>query len=200
MLPPDGRVRVSAPEKMTDTKIRMAVISRIPWIKKQQSDFAWQPRQSDREMLNGESHYLWGRRHRLNVVERAGRHEVKVAPGKMYLYVNAGTSNENRALLLSQFYRAALKSRIDELLQLWQEEIGVTGNSWSVKKMKTKWGSCSTDAKRIWLNPELAKKTLSALNTYWCMNWFTCSSAGITSALRRSWINTCRIGESEETC
>ena len=151
-------------------------------------------------MLNGESHYLWGRRHRLNVEERAGRHEVKVAPGKMYLYVNAGTSTENRALLLSQFYRAALKSRIDELLQLWQEEIGVTANSWGVKKMKTKWGSCSTDEKRIWLNPELAKKTLSALNIYWCMNWFTCSSAGTTSALRRSWINTCRIGESDETC
>jgi hypothetical protein len=66
-------------------------------------------------------------------------------------------------LLLSQFYRAALKSRIDELLQLWQEEIGVTGNSWGVKKMKTKWGSCSTDEKRIWLNPELAKKNPECL-------------------------------------
>ena len=158
VLPPDGRVRVSAPEKMTDTAIRMAVISRIPWIKKQQSDFARQPRQSDREMLNGESHYLWGRRHRLNVVERAGRHEVKVAPGKMYLYVNTGTSTENRALLLSQYYRSALKLRISELLPPWQQEMGVTANSWGVKKMKTKWGSCNTDAKRIWLNLELAKK------------------------------------------
>jgi hypothetical protein len=158
VLPPDGRVRVSAPEKMTDTTIRMAVISRIPWIKKQQSDFAKQPRQSDREMLNGESHYLWGRRHRLNVVERAGRHEVKVAPGKMYLYVNTGTSTENRALLLSQYYRSVLKSRISELLPPWEEEIRVTANSWGVKKMKTKWGSCNTGAKRIWLNLELAKK------------------------------------------
>jgi len=40
VLPPDGRVRVSAPEQMTDTAIRMAVVSRIPWIKKQQRDFA----------------------------------------------------------------------------------------------------------------------------------------------------------------
>jgi hypothetical protein len=70
-------------------------------------------------MLNGESHYPWGRRHGLNAVERAGRHEVKVAPGKMYFYVNACTSTENRYLLLSPFYRAALKSRIDELLQPW---------------------------------------------------------------------------------
>jgi len=158
VLPPDGKVRVSAPEKMTDTAIRMAVISRIPWIKKQQSDFAKQPRQSDREMLNGESHYLWGRRHRLNVVERAGRHEVKIGRGKIYLYVNSGTSIENRALLLSQYYRSVLKSRISELLQPWEEEIRVTANSWGVKKMKTKWGSCNTGAKRIWLNLELAKK------------------------------------------
>lgn len=158
VLPPDGRVRVSAPEKMTDTAIRMAVISRIPWIKKQQSDFAKQPRQSGREMLNGESHYLWGRRHRLNVVERAGRHEVKIGRGKIYLYVNAGTSIDNKALLLSQYYRSVLKSRISELLQPWEEEMGVTANSWGVKKMKTKWGSCNTEAKRIWLNLELAKK------------------------------------------
>lgn len=158
VLPPDGRVRVSAPEKMTDTAIRMAVISRIPWIKKQQSDFAKQPRQSDREMITGESHYLWGKHHRLNVVERAGRHEVKVARGKIYLYVNTGTSTENKALLLSQYYRTALKSRISELLHPWEEDIGVTANSWGVRKMKTKWGSCNTEAKRIWLNLELAKK------------------------------------------
>tara|TARA_R110001583_G_scaffold73138_1_gene203967 strand:- start:222 stop:935 length:714 start_codon:yes stop_codon:yes gene_type:complete len=158
VLPPDGRVRVSAPEKMTDTAIRMAVISRIPWIKKQQSDFTKQPRQSDREMLDGESHYLWGRRHRLNVVERAGRHEVKVGRGKINLYVSASTSTENRALLLSQYYRAALKSRVSELMPSWQAEIGVTVNFWGVRKMKTKWGSCNTEAKCIWLNLELAKK------------------------------------------
>jgi predicted metal-dependent hydrolase len=158
VMPPDGRVRVSAPEKMTDTAIRMAVISRIPWIKKQQSDFARQPRQSDREMLSGESHYLWGKHHRLCVVEQAGRHEVKVGRGKIYLHVNAGTSIENRALLLSQYYRAALKLRIGEILKPWQEEIGVVAHGWGVKKMKTKWGSCNTEAKRIWLNLELVKK------------------------------------------
>jgi len=164
VLPPDGRVRVSAPASMTDTAIRMAVVSRIPWIKKQQNDFANQPRQSDREMVSGECHYLWGKRHRLNVVERVGCHEVKVARGKINLYVNPGTSVENRALALTEFYRAALKARVEKLINGWQNTIGVTVSAWGVKKMKTKWGSCNTQAKRIWFNLELAKKPPECLD------------------------------------
>ena len=158
VLPPDGRVRVSAPKSMSDNAIRMAVISRIPWIKKQQSDFAKQPRQSDREMVSGECHYLWGKRYRLDLIERKGRHEITVGRGRLRLYVNPGTSKENRELVLSEFYRNALKERISDLLDTWQSEIGVEASAWGVKKMKTKWGSCSTSSKRIWLNLELAKK------------------------------------------
>lgn len=158
VLPPDGRVRVSAPESMTDTAVRMAVISRIPWIKKQQSDFAKQPRQSDREMVSGESHYLWGKRYRLNVIERVGKHEVKLGRGRLHLYVSKSTTAENKSLLLNSFYRDALKERVVGLLPIWESLIGVTVADWSVKRMKTKWGSCNTQAKRIWLNLELAKK------------------------------------------
>jgi len=158
VLPPDGRIRVSAPEQMTDTAIRMAVVSRIPWIKKQQRDFAAQPRQSDRALVSGECHYFWGKRHRLNVVERAGRHEVKVSGGKIHLLVNPGTTIENRALVLTEFYRSQLKAHIEKLIPDWKKRIAVEIVDWSVKKMKTKWGSCNTGAKRIWLNLELAKK------------------------------------------
>ena len=158
VLPPDGRVRVSAPESMTETAIRMAVISRIPWIKKQQSDFAKQPRQSVRAMVSGECHYLWGRRYRLNLIERSGKHEIKLGRGRLHLYVNPATTLENKALVLSSYYRDALKARIAELLPVWEDKIGVTAADWGIKKMKTKWGSCNTQAKRIWLNLELAKK------------------------------------------
>jgi hypothetical protein len=165
VLPPDGRIRVAAPEQMTDTAIRMAVISRIPWIKKQQRDFAAQPRQSDREMVSGECHYFWGKRHRLNVIERIGRHEVKVSGGKIHLFVNPGTSIQNRALVLSEFYRAQLKAQVEKLIPEWQQRIAVEVEvaDWHVKKMKTKWGSCNVGAKRIWLNLELAKKPLECL-------------------------------------
>lgn len=158
VLPPDGRVRVSAPESMTDTAIRMAVISRIPWIKKQQRDFADQPRQSDREMVSGECHYLWGKRYRLQVIERPGKHEIKVGRGKIHLFVRKDTSLDNRVLVISEYYREQLKLRIADLLEYWQAEIGVGVSAWGVKKMKTKWGSCNTFGKRIWLNLELAKK------------------------------------------
>ena len=158
VLPPDGKIRVSAPENMTDTAIRMAVVSRIPWIKQQQSDFANQPRQSDREMVNGECHYLWGRRHRLEVIERTGRHEVSTRPGKFCLYVHPDTTQEKRARLLNEFYRAEVKRSITAIIGRWQTTIGVSTSHWGVKKMKTKWGSCNTDTGRIWLNLELAKK------------------------------------------
>lgn len=158
VLPPEGRIRVSAPEHMTDTAIRMAVVSRIPWIREQQRHFANQPRQSEREMVSGESHYLWGRRYRLDVTERAGRHEVKVAAGRIRLFVNPGTSAENRELVLSEFYRAQLKERIGTLLPGWQKQMKVKVGDWGVKRMKTKWGSCNAQARRIWLNLELAKK------------------------------------------
>jgi len=158
VLPPDGEVRVSAPEQLTDTAIRMAVISRIPWIKKQQALFAKQLRQSDRQMVSGECHYLWGKRYRLNVIERAGKHEIELGHDQLHLYVNAATTTENRAWALHGFYRDALKSRIHRLVPYWQTRVGVMASSWGVKKMKTKWGSANIEAKRIWFNLELAKK------------------------------------------
>lgn len=126
VLPPDGKVRVSAPEHMTETAIRMAVASRFRWIRKQQQDFARQPRQSEREMVSGECHYLWGRRYRLLVIERHGRHEVKVAGNnKLQLYVQPGTRDENKALALNEFYRHELKQQVAKLLPEWQDRIGV---------------------------------------------------------------------------
>lgn len=158
VLPPDGRVRVSAPTSMTETAVRMAVINRIPWIKKQQSDFAKQPRQSNREMVSGETHFLWGKSYRLDVVERAGRNQVTVKGKRLILYSGANASLENKTLALNEFYRGVLKARIAELLIFWQDVIGVQVTHWGVQRMKTKWGSCNTSARRILLNLELIKK------------------------------------------
>lgn len=163
VLPPDGKVRVSAPQQMSDTAIRMAVISRIPWIRKQQQSFASQPRQTEREMVRGESHYVWGRRLRLEVRERAGKHEVKVGKTKIILFVQPGTSRDNRMLLLNEYYRAQMKEETARLMEYWQPVLGVQANSWGVKRMKTKWGSCNIKVARIWLNLDLARKAPECL-------------------------------------
>ena len=159
VLPPDGRIRVSAPENMTETAIRMAVIKRIPWIKKQKQSFIEQPRQSARQMVNGESHYVWGQRYRLEVVEQYGRHSINLKGlHKLVLTVSPNTTSENRKKVLDAFYRAELKQRITDLLEKWLPRLGVTLCDWRVQQMKTKWGSCHVQNKRILLNLELAKK------------------------------------------
>jgi len=164
VLPPDGQVRVSAPAQMTDDRVRAAVSTRLAWIKKQQSEFTSQPRQGERELVTGETLYLWGKRYRLEVIEGHGKHEVKRKNGdKLVMLVRPGTTTPNRQLVMREFYRQQVKERVNPLLTKWQKEVGVEVEDWGVKKMKTKWGSCSIDARRIWLNVDLAQKAPECL-------------------------------------
>jgi predicted metal-dependent hydrolase len=164
VYPPDGQVRVSAPERLTDDTIRLAVISRLGWIKKQQAAFQAQPRQSEREMVTGESHYIFGKRYRLEVIERRGRHQVVIKNNStLQLFVNPGTTLPNRTRVLQEWYRQQLKVRIPDLLKHWEPIIGHQVSAWGVRKMKTKWGSCNTRKQSILLNLELAKKPVECL-------------------------------------
>ena len=157
VLPPEGKVRVSAPEQLSDTAIRMAVVKRIAWIRQQQADFAAQPRQSEREMSTGETHYLWGRGYRLDITT-AEQVSVKLKAGRIVLASKAPVDSDKRQELLHSWYRQLLRKRIEPLMQQWQERLGVSVNFVGIKRMKTKWGSCNASTGRIWLNLELAKK------------------------------------------
>ena len=164
VCPPDGHVRLAVPLHMTDDNVRLAVITRLSWIKKQQANFQAQPRQSEREMVTGESHYVFGKRYRLEVIERRGRHEVIIKNNStLQLFVNPSTSTQNRALVLTEWYRQQLKARIPDLLTHWEPLVGRQVSDWGIKKMKTKWGSCNISQRRIWLNLELAKKPIECL-------------------------------------
>lgn len=164
VYPPEGRVRVSAPLRITDENIRLAIISRLKWIRKKQAIFAAQPRQSARKMITGESHYIFGRRYRLEVIERHGRHEIVVKNNTtLQLFVRPRASVESRKKVLNEWYRQQLKIRIPGLLSQWQPIIGKQVDDWGVKKMKTRWGSCNISKRRIWLNLELAKKPVECL-------------------------------------
>ncbi len=159
VYPPEGRVRVAVPKNTSDDNVRMAIISRLSWIKKQQKALAKQSRLSERQFVSGESHFFNGRRYLLEVIERRGKHEVKIKNNnKLLLYVNPGTTTENRSKVIHRWYREYLSQLIPDLLEKWQPTVGRKTRSWGVKKMKTKWGSCNISAKRIWINLELAKK------------------------------------------
>lgn len=164
VYPPSGRVRVAAPLRLDDNAIRVAVISRLGWIRRQQVEFEQQDRQSQREFVTGESHYFEGRRYRLDVVEINERPMVRLLNNtKMMLRVRPGSVRDTREAVLNRWYRGQLRRRLPVLLTKWGPKIGVRVGEVRIKKMKTLWGSCNQDAGRIWLNLELAKKQTSCL-------------------------------------
>jgi hypothetical protein len=164
VYPPDGRVRVAAPLLVDDEAVRLAVIARLAWIRRQQGKFAQQERQSAREVVSGESHYFQGRRYLLNVVYRAGVPAVAVRNNTtLDLFVRPGSDTAQRERVLLDWYRRELKQLIPPLAAKWQAIIGVQVAEWRVKQMKTRWGACNPAAGRIWLNLELIKKPASCL-------------------------------------
>ena len=164
VLPPNGRVRLSVPSKTSEQAIRLAIVNKLAWIKKQQADFAKQPRQSVREMANGECHYLWGQKYRLAITEASGKFFVQAkGSNKLELAVNDSTTTDNKLKLLNGFYREEMQVSMAKMLPKWQKKLGVAPDSLGIKKMKTKWGSCNIQAKRIWLNLELAKKPIECM-------------------------------------
>ncbi|MGW9598838.1 M48 family metallopeptidase [Streptomyces albidoflavus] len=158
VYPPIGRVRVAAPQQLDDDQVRLAVIHRLPWIKRQQDQLRSAQRQSVREMVSGESHYVWGVRRRLKVVERPGRPHVEIDGDRMLLYVPTGTSEERRRELLDQWCREQLRQAIPAIIERWEAKLGVSVPWWGIRRMKTKWGSCNRENRRLWFNSELAKK------------------------------------------
>ena len=160
VYPPNGRVRVAAPLVVDDEAVRLAVIDKLGWIKRQKAKFAEQPRQTQREMVNGESHYFLGQRYRLRVHEHEAPARVAVRGiASLDLFVRPGASAQQREAVLLHWYRERLKMLITPLLEKWQPILGVQARAWGIKKMKTKWGSCNPNAKRLWFNLELAKKS-----------------------------------------
>ena len=164
VYPPHGRVRIAAPLVVDDEAVRLAVIDKLGWIRRQRTKFAAQPRQSQREMVSGESHYFLGRRYRLRVHELDAPARVALrGVASLDLFVRPGTSPDQREAVLLRWHRDQLKALIPALLEKWEPIVGVCVAAWGIKKMKTKWGSCNAAARRVWFNLELAKKPVQCL-------------------------------------
>jgi predicted metal-dependent hydrolase len=159
VYPPNGRVRVAAPVTVSDDAVRLAVVSRMGWIKRQRAKFEAQDRQSERTYVSGESHFFLGRRYRLNVIPHDGAPRVSLRNSTtLDLHVRESSKTVEREKALQNWYRRELRGIALPLIQKWAQSVQIAAPEWGIKRMKTKWGSCNIESRRIWLNLELIKK------------------------------------------
>lgn len=164
ILPPDGKVRVSSPLRLKDDAIRTLIATRIPWIRKQKAKFEAQERQTPREYISGESHYVFGKPHRLEVVhENTAPSVIVKGRNRIILRVRPDSTLVRREEVLMDWYRNELRVILNGLMGAWQKRIGVGVGSWGIKRMKTRWGTCNQNAGRILLNLELVKKPIACI-------------------------------------
>lgn len=163
VYPPDGKVRIAAPSRMDLDTLRVFAVSKLAWIKQQQRKLREQTRETPREFLDRESHYLWGTRYLLKVIEEDAAPSVVLTPGALVLRVRPGTSDDKRQAIIAGWYRQQLKEAATELIARWETILGVRVGKVFVQRMKTRWGSCNPDSRAIRLNTELAKKPVQCL-------------------------------------
>lgn len=165
VYPPNGRVRVAVPPTVSSDAIRLAIASRLGWIKRQMRSFNLQARQSERNYISGETHYHLGQQYRLKLIEHGGPSSVQLQPPEwIELRVPKGKDREFRDRMMQRWQRVLLKKMIASLVADWAKRLNVPEPSYGVKRMKTKWGSCNTSDRRIWLNLELIKKPPECLS------------------------------------
>lgn len=164
VYPPTGHVRISAPFRMDIDNIRLFAITKLGWIKSRQHKLREQARESPREYLDRESHYVWGRRYLLKVVEKEAAPAVELQHSRMLLQIRPATNAESRQAILEAWYREQLKAAVPELIAKWEPLMRVNVARFFVQRMKTKWGSCNSVARSIRLNTELAKKPVECLD------------------------------------
>jgi len=163
VYPPNGVVRISAPNRFDLDTIRVFALNKLSWIKKQQETFKNQDRETPREYLTKESHYFLGKRYLLKVTEHDQPPKVVLNHSEIVLFIRPNTSTTKRKESIDEWYRSELKSMLPKFISKWEKVIGVQSNEFGIKKMRTKWGTCNTEAKRIWLNLELAKKPVECI-------------------------------------
>ncbi len=163
VYPPTGRIRIAAPTRMNLDTVRVFAISKLGWIRQQQKKLRQQERETPREYLDRESHYLWGKRYLLQMAEADAPPSVELKHRKMLLRVRPGATLEKKQEVVEDWYRAQIRNAVPALIEKWQPLMGITVERIFVQKMKTKWGSCNPVSRSIRLNTDLAKKSPECL-------------------------------------
>lgn len=163
VLPPYGSVKVSAPRSMKTAEIQDFVLSNLTWVKKQQDKCRAQAHPARDEYIDGESHYVQGRRFLLEVIECNAHPKVTLGEETIQLQVRPGADKDNRQSTLDAWYRQQLEEQLGPLMSQWGNTMGVSVAKFSIRKMKSRWGSCTPSARSIRINLELAKKSPQCL-------------------------------------
>lgn len=165
VYPPDGHVRVAAPPAVSLDAIRLAVLTRIAWIRRKQEEFQRQAREPRRCYVSGETHYVFGRPARLEVRADARKSTIALAPGnRLLMVVASGSDSDQRERQMTRWQRRILREQAIPRIAKWTERLAVDAPFWGIRRMKTKWGSCNAETGWVWLNLELAKKPLVCLD------------------------------------
>ena len=156
ILPPDGKVRISAPFAVPDSYILEFVNSKIKWINRQRDKIAAVSSVYNPKYISGETVYIWGKPYLLKV-EAGPKYAFEVSGETALLFVPENSTAESREAFVRRWYSQQLKDRIPTYLAKWEQITGLSCNQWRTKYMKTRWGTCNTSAGRIWLNVRLAE-------------------------------------------
>lgn len=163
VYPPTGRVRISAPSRIKLETIRVYAVSKLGWIKKQQEKLRSQERETPRDYITRESHYFMGKRYLLKITETDATQTVVLRHREIELVVKKGADLKQKQKLLEDWYRKRLRHSAGKYIAFWEKQMNLKVEEFGIKRMRTKWGSCNREAKRIWLNLELAKKPKECL-------------------------------------
>ena len=163
VYPPFGKVRISAPLRLDLDTIRICAISRLGWIRKQQTKLSQQAREPARDYVSRESHYYLGKRYLVKISEIEAAPKVVLKHSTIEMQIRPGTTIKKREAILDEWYRQRLKEIIPSIIHKWEKTLNVNVKVFGIKKMKTKWGSCNRKAGRIWLNLELSKKPMPCI-------------------------------------
>lgn len=156
--PPEGDVTVSAPFGFPDEEIKLFVLRKLPEITNIRNKMSLQPRQSKREYVSGESYYLWGKPYRLQIIPGANIYSIDKTPNKIIMMVPEGATSDSKEHVLTEWYRAELKHVLNTVFDDCKKKTGICADEIKIKKMKTRWGTCNIESRRIWVNLQLAKK------------------------------------------
>lgn len=156
--PPSGRVTLVAPKGTRPEVARAYAASKLGWIRDQQARLRGQARETPRQFIERESHYVWGRRYLLSVTEAEARPSVRMSHRCLTLTVRPGSDSGKRAAVMHEWHKALLHDAVPELIRKWEPRLGVKVARYFLQRMKTKWGSCNHGAATIRLNTELVKK------------------------------------------